>query len=258
MTEKPFAGQVALVSGGARGIGRAIVARLAAGGARVVLTGLHDMEGAHAAAAELSRDGGAVEAVRMDLADRGSVEAAVAGTVERAGRLDIAVNNAGGSRPGRLLDLAADDWDAIFTLHTRGFFLFATAAARAMGHAAPGQGGAIIGIAGASALRCYPGAGAYGAAKAAVVAAARQMAVEWAPLGLRVNCVCPGPIREPGSGWEAREPALAEEVTAIPIPRAGTPGEVAEAVAYLAAARYVTGQHMVVDGGSTTTWYIKG
>ncbi|TPE47711.1 SDR family NAD(P)-dependent oxidoreductase [Amaricoccus solimangrovi] len=259
MTEAPFDGQVALVSGGARGIGRAIARRLARGGARVVLTGLHDMEGARAAAAELSREGARVSAIAMDLGDRASVDAAVAGTLDRAGRLDIAVNNAGGSRPGRLLDLPAADWDALFDLHARGFFYFATAAARAMGQApAPGEGGAIIGIAGASALRCYPGAGAYGAAKAAVVAAARQMAVEWAPLGLRVNCVCPGPIRSAGSDWETREPALAAEVTGIPIARAGTPEEVAEAVAYLAGARYVTGQRIVVDGGSTTTWYIKG
>ncbi|PZQ51448.1 MAG: NAD(P)-dependent oxidoreductase [Rhodovulum sulfidophilum] len=259
MTGQPFDGQVALVSGGARGIGRAIAARLAAGGAKVVLTGLADMDGAQAAAEELSRGGAFVRAVRMDLGDRASVEAAVAAAVALGGRLDIAVNNAGGSRPGRLLDLGAEDWDALFTLHTRGFFFFATAAARAMGTApAPGEGGAIIGIAGASALRCYPGAGAYGAAKAAVVAAARQMAVEWAPRGLRVNCVCPGPIRPADSGWEAREPALAEEVTGIPIARAGTPEEVAEAVAYLAGARYVTGQQIVVDGGSTTTWYIKG
>jgi NAD(P)-dependent dehydrogenase (short-subunit alcohol dehydrogenase family) len=259
MTRVAFDGQVALVTGGARGIGRAIAARLAAEGARVVLTGLGDMEGARATAAELARDGAWVRAIRMDLGDRASVEAGVAATLALGGRLDIAVNNAGGARPGRLLDLPAEDWDALFTLHTRGFFFLATAAARAMGQAsAPGAGGAIIGIAGASALRCYPGAGAYGAAKAAVLATARQMAVEWAPLGLRVNCVCPGPIRAEGSDWKTREPALAEEVKGLPIPRAGTPAEVAEAVAYLAGARYVTGQQIVVDGGGTTTWYIKG
>lgn len=256
---KPLDGQVALVTGGARGIGRAIAAKLAAEGAEVAITGLHDMAGAEAAAAELGRDGARATALRLDLADRASVEAAVAETVARCGRLDIAVNNAGASRRGRLLDLSGADWDALFDIHARGFFYFATAAARAMGRApAPGEGGAIIAIAGASALRCYPGSGAYGPSKAAVLSAARQMAVEWAPLGLRVNCVLPGPIRAANSGWQEREPALAAEVAGLPIPRAGTPEEVAEAVAYLAQARYVTGQQIVVDGGGVTTWYIKG
>lgn len=248
-----FDGQVALVTGGGRGIGRAIAAQLASQGARVMITAAHDLGGAEAAAAELSAAGADVRAVPMELVDRASVDAGVAEALARWGRLDIAVNSAGASRRGPLLDLSSEAWDHLFAVHAKGFFHLATAAARAMT-----EGGAIIAIAGASALRCYPGAGAYGPSKAAVLSAARQMAVEWAPRRIRVNCVCPGPIREPESGWEAREPALAQEVTRIPLSRAGTPGEVAEAVAYLAGARYVTGQALAVDGGSTTTWYIQG
>lgn len=250
--EKPFDGQVALVTGAARGIGRAIATRLLDGGARVAITAVHDLAAAEATAAALS-DRGEIRALRMELGERASVDAGVAAVIAQWGRLDIAVNNAGTSRRGRLLDLTTEDWDTLFAVHTRGFFHLGTAAARVMS-----GGGAIIAIAGASALRCYPGAGAYGPSKAAVLSAARQMAVEWAPMGIRVNCVCPGPIREPGSGWEVREPALAEEVTRIPLARAGSPDEVAEAVAYLAQARYVTGEALSVDGGSTTTWYING
>lgn len=244
-------GQVALVTGGGRGIGRAIARELAAEGARVAITATHDLRAAERTAAELSAQGAEVRAIPMELTERGSVEAGVAAALGLWGRLDIAVNNAGASRRGRLLDLASEDWDLLFAVHARGFFHLATAAARAMP-----EGGAIIAIAGASALRCYPGSGAYGPSKAAVIAAVRQMAVEWAPLGIRVNAVCPGPIRDPG--WEADEPALAEEVKGLPLARAGSPQEVAEAVAYLASARYVTGQALAVDGGGTTTWYIRG
>lgn len=252
----PFSGRVALVTGGARGIGRAIAERLAQDGASVAITYVGDSASARATAAELSGAGARVEAVQMDLTDRALSEAAVRDVAQRLGGLDIVVNSAGASRKGRLLDLSTEDWDLLFAVHTRGFFHVATAAARIMIDAA--TPGAIIGIAGASALRCYPGSGAYGPAKAAVLSVARQMAVEWAPHGIRVNCVLPGPIRPPDSGWETREPALFEEVQGIPLARAGTPGEVADAVAYMANASYVTGQALPVDGGSTTTWYIKG
>ncbi|MEI4472114.1 SDR family NAD(P)-dependent oxidoreductase [Frigidibacter sp. MR17.24] len=246
-----LSGQVALVTGGAQGLGAAIAAGLAERGARVALTGRSDMAGAAATAARL---GG--RAYAMDLTDRGSVETAFDRIAAELGPPEIVVNNAGASARGKLLALSGDDWDHLFAVHARGFFHVATAAARRM--IAAGVEGAIIGIAGASAQRCYPGAGAYAPSKAAVLAAARQMAVEWAPHRIRVNCVLPGPVRPADGAWQAHEPALAEEVLKIPLSRAGTPEEVAEAVAYLAGARYVTGQELVIDGGSTTTWYIQG
>lgn len=242
--------QVALVTGGGRGLGAAIATELARRGARVALTARADMTAARASAAAL---GG--HAYEMDLTERGSVDAGVAAVVADFGRLDIVVNNAGASAPGKLLDLSGKDWDRLFAVHARGFFHVATAAARRM--IAQGEGGCIVGIAGASALRCYPGSGAYAPSKAAVLTAARQMAVEWAAHRIRVNCVLPGPVRPADGAWMRLEPALAEEVRRIPLARAGTPGEVAEAVAYLASAGYVTGQELVVDGGSTTTWYIQ-
>jgi NAD(P)-dependent dehydrogenase (short-subunit alcohol dehydrogenase family) len=192
----------------------------------------------------------------MDLTDRPSVNATVGAVVERLGRLDIVVNNAGASRRGRLLDLASEDWNHVFAVQTLGFLHLAVAGARQM--IAQGEGGSIIAIAGASALRCYPGNGAYGPSKAAVLSTVRQMAVEWADHRIRVNAVLPGPIRPDNKDWQSAEPDLVTEVQRIPLKRAGTPLEVAEAVAYLSTAGYVTGQNIVVDGGSTTTWYING
>ncbi|WP_108262083.1 SDR family NAD(P)-dependent oxidoreductase [Mangrovicoccus ximenensis] len=208
-----------------------------------------------AAAEALAAELGDAIPLQMDLADRASVAAAVAEAAGHFGGLHLAVNNAGHSAPGHLLDLSTEDWDRTFAVQARGFFHFATEAARQMKDR---EGGAVVAIAGASALRCYPGNGAYGPSKSAVLAACRQMAVEWAPFGIRVNAVCPGPVRDPASNWREAEPALAEEVDRLPLPRAAAPAEIAQAVLYLATAGYVTGQDLVVDGGGTTTWYIQG
>lgn len=251
----PLAGKRAFVSGGGKGIGRAICLKLASLGASVALTGSKDMASADDVAAAIADRGGKAIAVRMELTDRTSVEAAISEASRRLSGLDIVVNNAGASRRGLLLDLSSEDWNHVFAVQTLGFFHLAVAAARAM--IAQGRGGTIVAIAGASALRSYPGNGAYGPSKAAVLSTVRQMAVEWAPHGIRVNAVLPGPIRPGDADWRSAEPALAEEIDRIPLKRAGTPMEVAEAVAYLVTAGYVTGQDIVVDGGSTTTWYIN-
>ena len=252
---RPLVGKVALVTGGARGIGEAIAQQLANAGAKVAITAQSDMGAAEATAARITESGASCMAVRMDLTDRRSVAGALSEVVALWGRLDLLVNNAGTSAPGRLLDLTTEDWDRSFDIHAKGFFYVGTEAAR---HMATQGSGAIIAIAGASALRCYPGNGSYGPSKSAVLATMRQMAVEWAPLGIRVNAVCPGPVRDPASDWQTKEPALASEVARLPLPRAGTPDEIADAVRYLALAGYVTGQELVVDGGGTTTWYIQG
>lgn len=241
-------GRVALITGGGRGIGAAIAAALAARGARIAITAQNDLPAALATAK--AHDG---RAYRMDVTDRASVEAAFADMRNELGTPDVVVNNSGTFVAGMLLDLSTEDWDRVFDVHARGFFHVATAAARAMRQAR--IPGCIVGIAGASALRSYPGGGAYSASKAAVLAAAEQMALEWAPDRIRVNCVLPGPIRPAGEDWR-RDPKLVTEAARLPIPRPGTPEEVAEAVSYLATANYVTGQRIVVDGGGTTTWYL--
>lgn len=248
-------GYGALVTGGGRGIGRAISLALAAEGADVAISYRSDRNQAEETA-EAIRAGGRRAVVMMaDCTDPASTNAMVAEAVEAWGRLDLLVNNAGERGRGALLDLDVADWDRVVTVNLRGAFLAATAAARAMRAA---RGGTIVNIAGASAHRSYPWAGGYGPSKAAVVSLTKQMALEWAEYGIRVNGVSPGPIREPGSGWEADEPSLVRQAARIPLRRVGTPDDVARAVVYLASpdAAYVTGHMLLVDGGSAETWYV--
>lgn len=255
---RDMAGQVAIVTGGGRGIGRAIVLELARAGADVAVLAARDLAAAQAVAEEACALGVRSTALTADIADDASITGAVGQVARSLGRVDILVNNAGASARAPLVALTVEDWDRVFATNARGAFLVGRAVALQM--QAEGHGGAIVNIAGASAHRCYPGAGGYGPSKAAVVSLTQQMAVEWAPLGIRVNGVSPGPIRDNASGWEAREPALAAEVRKIPLKRAGEPWEVARAVRYLASADagYITGQMLILDGGSVTTWYING
>ena len=248
-------GQAALVTGGGREIGRAISLALAHEGADVAIVYRSDRASAEAVAAEVTAIGPRATIVPADCTDRASAAAMVAATVSAFGRIDLLVNNAGARGRGALLDVSDEDWDRVVHVNLRGVFAAGVAAARAMQRQG---GGAIVNIAGASAHRSYPQAGAYGPSKAAVVSLTKQMALEWAPLGIRVNGVSPGPIREPGSGWEAAEPGLVSQAAKIPLGRVGTPHDVARAVVYLASADagYVTGHMLLVDGGSAETWYV--
>ena len=180
-------GRHALVTGGGRGIGRAISLALAAEGADVAVAFRTDRNRAEETVAAIQATGRRALAVQADCTDPASAEAMV-GTVTAAwGRLDLLVNNAGERGRSALLDLDPADWDRVVTVNLRGVFLAATAAARAM----RAEGGAIVNIAGASAHRSYPWAGAYGPSKAAVVSLTKQMALEWAEFGIRVNGVKP-------------------------------------------------------------------
>ncbi|HEY0918978.1 SDR family NAD(P)-dependent oxidoreductase [Devosia sp.] len=257
--QRRLTGKVALVTGASRGIGRQICIELAAEGARLAAVGGRDLVGAEATAAEVEAVGGQALALQADIRDEGSVEKMVAATVKRFGGVDILVNNAGGGGIGKSLhELSADEWDNAFALNTRSAFLCSAAVARDM--IARQAGGVIINIAGASAHRNYAGYGAYGPSKAAVISLTEQASIEWAPYGIRVNGVSPGPIRDPDSNWQEREPVLAEEVRRLPLRRAGTRKEVARTVAFLAGpdAGYITGQVIVVDGGGLNTWYLTG
>ncbi|WP_297838276.1 SDR family NAD(P)-dependent oxidoreductase [Pseudomonas sp.] len=252
-----LAGRVALVSGGAKGIGRAIVLQLASDGADVAIVVRSDRSAAEATAREVEQLGRRALVCLCDLTDASAVNALIEQVESQLGPLDLLVNNAGGTAPGSLLTLSEASWDSVFTNNAKSCFLLSVAAARSM---VSRNMGAIVNIAGASAHRSYPGAGAYGPSKAAVVSLTVQMSLEWAQYGIRVNGVSPGPIREPDTDWQAAEPALAEEVSRLPLKRAGTPMDVAKAVAFLGSddADYMTGQMMIVDGGGVNTWYLAG
>ncbi|MEU7905825.1 glucose 1-dehydrogenase [Actinoplanes sp. NPDC049118] len=248
-----LAGRVALVTGGARNIGLAIARRLVAEAAAVAINGPDATEAA-AAAAELGETGVAA-GFPADVSDPEAVEAMVDAVVARFGRLDILVNNAATPMTGRVplfdLDLAA--WEQSFAVNARGVFLCSVAAARAMtGGGTRRSDGAIVNISSVGAVRAHRKAVAYDATKGAVEATTRAMALELAPLGLRVNAVAPGAI------GNDRTAALSEaerqrRAATVPLGRIGDACDVAAAVAFLASAdaAYITGQVITVDGGLT-------
>ena len=244
-------GRVAIVTGGARGIGRETAETLAASGARVVIADL-DEGAARASAAEIAASGRRVSAIGVDVSDEAGVEAMVHATVETEGRLDILVNNAGVAIRRPAVDLALAEWDKVVAVNMTGVFLGARAAARAM--IAAGDGGAIVNVTsimGLSGGGLYPNV-SYQATKGAIVNMTRALAVEWAPHGIRVNAVAPTYVRTRLIGPILREPELVARIEAMtPLRRLAEPRDVAAAIAFLAsaAAAMITGHVLAVDGG---------
>jgi NAD(P)-dependent dehydrogenase (short-subunit alcohol dehydrogenase family) len=243
-------GQVALVTGASRGIGRDLVLALGHAGASVVAAG-RSRDDVAAVVEEARADGGRAEAVELDLTDRASIERAVEETVARSGRLDILVNNAGLGTNHDALHATEEEWDELFDVNVRGLFFASQSAARRM---AEQRHGRIINMASQAGLVGIPRHAAYSASKGAVIALTKVLALEWAPFGITVNSVAPTFIRTPGTAERLDQPAfLADVLERLPVGRVGTTTDVAGAVIYLAspAASLVTGTVLVVDGGWT-------
>jgi len=242
-------GRVAVVTGGSRGIGRAVALGLARAGADVVVAArkVADLE---PVAEEIRALGRRALAVPAHLGRRPEVDRLFDATLETFGRLDVLVNNAA-TNPvfGPLLDIDEEAWDRIMALNVKGYLLAAQRAARAM---APRGGGAIVNVASTAGLRASAGLGAYSVSKAAVIMLTRVLGRELAPLGIRVNGVAPALIETRFSEalWKNPE-ILSTYLKSTPLGRAGQPEEVAGAVVYLCsdAASYVTGHTLVLDGG---------
>jgi 3-oxoacyl-[acyl-carrier protein] reductase len=241
----PLAGRIALVTGASRGIGREIAVALAAVGARVVVNYARSPEAAAEVVREIEATGAQAWAHQANVAVEAEVEAMVKAVLEREGRIDVLVNNAGITRDGLLMRMKTADWQSVIDLNLTGVFLCTRAVSRAMLKARSGR---IINITSVVGMMGNPGQANYSAAKAGVIGLTRSTAAEFASRGITVNAVAPGFIATDMTKDLNAEPILA----AIPLGRLGQPEEVAGAVRFLAAdpaAAYITGQVLAVDGG---------
>ena len=207
-------------------------------------------------ASEVERLGRRALPLIADVSSDVGADRVVQETMEAFGRIDLLVNNAGATpKHQTLLETTVDDWDTAIAVDLKGAFLCCTRVAREM--RARGTGN-IINVAGAAAHRCMPGFGAFGPVKAAVISLTQQMAVEWAAYGIRVNAVSPGPIATHPTAMRMQSQEIRERVARIPMERVGTAEEVAQAVVFLASGEssFITGQSLVVDGGSVLTSYL--
>ncbi len=239
--------RVALVTGGSRGIGRAIAQLLATQGHRVALNYTTNEVAANAAVEAIAAAGGSAIAVQADVGDPDSVTAMFATVDERLGSVEILVNNAGITRDALVLRMGVEAWDEVIETNLRSVYLVSKAALRGMLRA---RWGRIVSISSVSGVAGNPGQANYAASKAGIIGFTKSVAREVGSRGITVNAVAPGFIETDMTN------ALGDEITTavrerIALGRLGQPEEVAAAVGYLASddASYVTGHTLVVDGG---------
>ena len=243
-------GKAALVTGGARGIGRRLALALADAGASVAVIDLN-VDGARATAEEVRKHGQGALSFGTDVRDIDAVEGVVAQIVEEWGALDIALNNAGIGHPTPAENIPEDEWDTMLDVNLKAVFFCCRAEARVM---LPRESGSIINTASMSGtIVNRPQRHAhYNASKAGVVQLSKSCAAEWAPRGVRVNCLSPGHLHTPMTRelFSVIGPELESNT---PMGRIGTPDDLVGAVIFLAsdASRYVTGLDLIVDGGYT-------
>jgi 3-oxoacyl-[acyl-carrier protein] reductase len=240
-------GQVALVTGGGRGIGRATVLALAGEGAAVAVNYSRSREEAEAVAAQVGAVGGRAAALQADVSDAAQVERLIEETLERFGRLDLLINDAGITRDNLLLRMGEAEWDAVLDVNLKGTFLCTKAALRRMLRQKSGR---IVNVTSVVGISGQAGQANYAASKAGIIGFTKSVAREVASRGILVNAVAPGYIETQMTDAlpaEHRETLLRQ----VPLGRIGQPEDVAGVILFLCSpqASYITGQVLVVDGG---------
>ena len=240
-----LSGRIALVTGASRGIGRAIATKLAAQGATVVAAARG--ANAQATADAIGAAGGKAEAATVDVSDAAAIDALVAGTLERHGRIDVLVNNAGIAKDQLMLRMKRDDWDQVIATNLTAAFALTQAVLKPMIRQ---KGGRIVCISSVVGQSGNAGQANYAASKAGLIGFAKAVAQEVASRNITVNVVAPGLI-ETDMTRAITESARDEWAAKIPLKRLGTPEDIAAAVCFLASdeAAYITGQVLAVNGG---------
>lgn len=241
--------RIALVTGGSRGIGRAIVERLASAGAKVAFVYNSSQEVAEQLVEEQKQHGRELWALKANVAVKDEADAIIAQVLEKWGKLDILVNNAGITKDGLLATMSSAQWQAVIDTNLTSVFNFCQAATRPMMSARYGR---IVNMSSVSAFFSNPGQANYAASKAGIEGFTRCMATELAKRGITVNAVAPGFIETDMT--TAVVNAAGDQIKkAIPVKRLGKPDDIAHAVHFLASdeASYITGHTIVVDGGLT-------
>jgi NAD(P)-dependent dehydrogenase (short-subunit alcohol dehydrogenase family) len=251
-------GKVALITGAGSGIGEAIARLFAQQGARVSVVDLQ-ADAAERVSTDIVERGGTAIALTLDVTDEVQVRAGFAAAIQRFGRLDIAVNNAGVSHVGNILETSVEDWERVLGVNARGAFLCAREAVRVMLQQQP-QGGVILNMSSVAALIGVDRRLPYSASKGAILAMTRSIAMDFVDQGIRCSALCPGTVHTPfvegylRRSFPGQEDAVRQVLHARqPIGRMGQPDEIAAAALYLASdeAAFVTGSALVIDGGWT-------
>ena len=247
MCEKRINEKVAIVTGGAQGIGEGICLRLAEEGAKVAIFDAN-LDEAKKVAQEIEKAGGAALAIKVDVTRSAEVEAAVKQVISKFGKIDILVNNAGISLVSKVADMTEDMWDRVQSVNLNGVFLCCRAVTS---HMRERKYGKIVNIASILALRGSTYYAHYGASKAGVVGLTQGLAAELGPHNINVNAVGPGIIDTPMADHDVAPEVRQRLQKRIPLRRIGVPDDIANAVLFLASdeASYITGQCLYVCGG---------
>jgi len=245
ITSQRFTARVALVTGGSRGIGAAVVRRLAKEGAAVAFTYSASQASAEALVSSIQSEGGRALAIQADSRIAEDIEGAVTTTVAHFGALNILVNNAGILGLGSVDDFSVEAFDEMYAINVRAAYIAAKACSKVMN-----RGDRIITVGSVAGARTgFPGSSAYSMSKSALIGMVRGLALDFAPRGITVNNIQPGPTATDMNPADA--PYLEHVVSLVPLGRLGTADEIAGMAAYLASddASFVTGASLTVDGG---------